>query len=122
MSTLRELAAESIGRITRRGLEPQIAQIDEALAVGEKVVAVAPGHEGGSGVVVVLTDRRLLASRGAPFAKPALQALALDQVVAVSAAADGATWSLSAEHGGGPTVVGGMFDRDAQRFAALLSA
>ena len=121
MSTLRELAAESIGRITRRGLEPQIAQIDGALERRERVIAVAPGHDGSTGIVVAVTDGRILVSRGAPFAEPALEQLARASTPSATAEAQGPTWTLRVEHAGGPITVAGMFDRDAQRLAALLS-
>lgn len=123
MSTLRELTAESIGRITRRGLELQIAQTDEALHAGEKVVAVAPGSEGSTGLLVTLTDRRLLLSAAAPFARPTLREVAVARITSATAAAEGATWTLRVEPAGEEAmVVAGMFDRDAQRIAALLSA
>lgn len=122
MSTLRELAAESIGRITRRGLEPQIAQIDAGLLPGEQPSAIAPGHDGLAGVVVVVTDARLLLSSGAPFTKPTLTAFELSELRGATATADGETWELRFEHSHGETRVTGMFDRDAQRIAALLQA
>ena len=122
MSTLRELAAESIGRITRRGLEPQIAQIEGALESGERAVAVAPGRDGTAGVVVVLTDQRLLISSGAPFAQPELVAHPLADIASASAAEGDDAWTLHVEHLQGETTVAGMFDRDAQRFAVLLTA
>ena len=121
MPTLRELAAESIGRITRRTLEPQLAQIEERLSEGEQVVAVAPGHDGPAGVVVVITDARVLLSAGAPFAKPVLQVLHRDDLNSAVASAEGKTWALTVTHPGGEAVTTGMFDRDAQRFAGLLA-
>lgn len=122
MPTLRELAAESIGRITRRGLEPQIAQIDDALQPAERALAVVPGKAGSAGVIVVVTDRRLLSSSGAPFTQPTLGAIDLTDVATASAAAEGDAWALTVAHAGGQLTVAGMFDRDAQRLAALLSA
>lgn len=122
MPTLRELAAESIGRITRRGLEPQIAQIGDALAADEQVLAVVPGKDGTGGVVVVVSDRRLLWSAGAAFAKPALDAINVADVQSADAGPEGDVWALHVRHAGGQLTVGGMFDRDAQRVAALLDA
>jgi hypothetical protein len=122
VSTLRELTAESIGRITRRTLEPQIAQIEAALRSGERPLAVAPGGDSTAGVVVALTDERLLVSTGAPFAKPALDAYPLAEITGASAAAGDDAWTLHVDHASGAAVVAGMFDRDAQRFAVLLSS
>lgn len=121
VSTLRELAAESIGRITRRGLEPQIAQIDAALRPSERAIAVAPGHVGAAGTLVVVTNDRLLISAGAPFTKPTLAAYPLGEVASATAGADGSGWALRLECGGARTTVTGMFDRDALRIAALAS-
>lgn len=121
MATLRELTAESIGRITRRGLESQIAQVERALTPRERPVAVAPGHSATAGVLVVLTDLHLILSAAAPFARPSLTSIPLADVTAAAAAADGDTWTLSVDHVHGQTAVTGMFDRDAQRFAALLT-
>ncbi len=122
MSTLRELAAESIGKITRRSLEPQLGQIDAVLTPRERPIALAPGRDDGAGVVVVVTDQRVLISRGAPFARPELLDLprATLRAAAAAAAADGAEWHLELDHDRGRTSIGGMFDRDAQRLAALL--
>lgn len=121
MSTLRELAAESIGKITRRSLEPQLGQIDAVLAPRERPIALAPGRDDGAGVVVVVTDQRVLISRGAPFARPELLDFPRATLRAVAAAADGAEWRLELDHDEGRTSIGGMFDRDAQRLAALLA-
>ena len=120
MPTLRELAAESIGRITRRGLEPQIAQIEAGLLPREQPRAVAPGHDGPAGVVVAVTGERLLVSSGAPFTTPALTALALAELQGATAEAEGDAWALQITHPHGDITVTGMFDRDAQRIAALL--
>lgn len=123
MSTLRELTAESIGRITRRGLESQIALTDAALQPGEGVVAVAPGHDGPAAVLVTLTAGRLLLAKAEPFAKPSLDAHALADLTGAAAAAGAdATWSLTIEGPDGAATVTGMFDRDAQRIAALIAA
>ena len=119
---MRELAAESIGSITRRGLEPQIAQIEAALLAGEEVGAVAPGHDGPAGVVVVVAEQRLLLSSGAPLTQPTLTSLLLADLQSATAVPHGDAWALQVEHPQGDTLVTGMFDRDAQRFAALLSA
>lgn len=120
MVTLRELAAESFGRITRKALEPQLAQLTEAITGHERPVAVAPGRDQASGVAVAVTDQRLLISRGAPFAHPQLMAFALDEVAGAEAFADGEAWALRIECPHGPTTIHDMFDRDAQRIAALL--
>jgi hypothetical protein len=122
MSTLRELTSESIGKITRRTLEPQIDQVDRALTSGERVLAVAPGHDDGAGLLVVVSDRRVLVSRGAPFAKPELVAITRGDLLSATADADGGDWRLDLAHADGRTSVPGMFDRDAQRLAGLLSA
>jgi hypothetical protein len=121
MTTLRELASESIGKITRRSLEPQIEQADQALASSERVLAVAPGHDGGAGILVVATDRRVLISRGAPFTTPELVDVLRAGLVRATAVADASEWRLDLDHLDGRSSVGGMFDRDAQRLAALLS-
>jgi hypothetical protein len=122
MSTLRELTAESIGRITRRGLEPQIALVEASLAPKELVRAVAPGQHGSAGQLVVISDRRLLIAVGEPFARPELSAVALDDVRAAEAASVGELWQLRIHHLGGEAIVDGMFDRDARRLATVLSA
>ncbi len=121
MSTVRELAAESIGRITRRGLEPQLAQIDAALEPRERVIAVAPGHDGPAGVVIVVTDRHVLLSRGAPFTRPELASIVRSDITSATAHDVDGAWSLQLEHHGTVTTVPGMFDRDAQRLAGLLT-
>lgn len=121
MATLRELTAESIGRITRRALEPQIAVVEGSLAPKELVQAVAPGQRGSAGQLVVITDRRLLIAAGEPFARPSLTAVALEDVSRADASADGDAWQLRVEHLGGEAIIGGMFDRDARRLAGLLT-
>jgi hypothetical protein len=122
VSTLRELAAESIGRITRRGLESQLAHIEAALTAAERVLAVAPGRAGTAGIVVVITADRLLISSGEPFAQPSLETLARDAITSVSAAQHDDAWALHVDTADRATTVNGMFDRDAQRFAVLLAA
>lgn len=119
---MRELAAESIGRITRRGLEPQLAQVEAALDPDEHTVAVAPGRDGTAGVVVALTDRRLLISVGAPFTQPALQVIARSDIASATADAGDGAWALRVDHAQDRLTVPEMFDRDAQRLAALLSS
>ncbi|MDO9352546.1 MAG: hypothetical protein Q7T55_02560 [Solirubrobacteraceae bacterium] len=121
MPTVRELAAESIGRITRRGLEPQIAQLEAALDRGELPIAMAPGRDGAVGVVVLITRDRLLVSAGAPFTQPALATYLRDAVVSAAAAPGEDAWTLSVEFAAATTEIHGMFDRDAQRFAGFLT-
>lgn len=122
MSTLRELASESIGKITRRTLEPQIDQIDRAVGPGERVIALAPGSDDAAGALVVVTDRRVLVSRGAPFSKPDLVDLPRADLLQASAVADGGAWRIDLDLTDGRMSIGGMVDRDAQRLAALLVA
>lgn len=120
MPTLRELAAESIGRITRRGLDLQIAQVEAAIEQGEQPIAIAPGRDRAAGVVVVLTSDRLLVSAGAPFTAPTLAAYPREAITAAAATPGDDAWTLTIEHDGELVEVFGMFDRDAQRFAAEL--
>lgn len=121
MSTVRELAAESIGRITRRGLEPQLAQAEQALGPRERVVAVAHGQDGPRTVLLVVTDGRVLLSSGAPFAQPELVAFPRAELTGATAAAEAGDWRLVLERGGGTVAISGMFDRDAQRLAGVLT-
>lgn len=123
MVTLRELAAESIGRITRKTLEPQLAQLETALGANERPVAVAPGQDQAAGVAIMITDHRVLISRGAPFARPELSKHDLGDIASASATAeDGeSTWALAIAWSGGSTILTGMFDRDAQRIEGLLA-
>ena len=121
MSTLRDLASESIGKITRRSLEPQIEQVDRVIGPAERALAIAPGRDDGVGVLVVVTDRRVLVSRGAPFSKPDLVDLPRADLRQTCAAADGREWRLDLDLGDSQMSIRGMFDRDAQRLAALLA-
>jgi len=71
VTTVHELAAESIGRVTRAGLEAQLDQAERALEPGERPFAVAHGRERELNTLVVVTDRRVLLSSAAPKRAPA---------------------------------------------------
>src|ERR1700712_3020108 len=121
MATVHELAAESIGRVTRRGLEPQLEQAERALEPRERPLVLAHGHEGRLLALIVVTDRRVLLASAAPFAPPELESVARDQLGAVTAVATDAGWILDLPFVAGSRTITGMADRDAGRIASALA-